>query len=796
MKTKVVAIKPFAHQRKSLAHAKTTDIVLDCSDAGCVSADTEFLTPSGWKRIDQYQCGDLVAQFHPQVREIEFVAPLEYVKKPCSEMVNIAPTRGTSQRLSPEHRVLYYRPDGSHDVCSAIDFMRELHARNAAHLGRKFCTTFSVKHEATLNLSDVEIQLMVAVIADGHFGDSTSRCVIRLKKDRKIDRLRSLLLRSGIDYDVRVCGGQDPDFIVYIFNAPRREKEFTSFWWSADQRQLELIAQELPHWDSAVDPRPSGGVRFSTTSELSANFAQYAFAAAKMTASCKYAVRDRTKQGRGVSVEYYVHASVGDGMVGPGRERSVYLAPNPEGFKYCFEVPSSFLLLRHNGYIFATGNTGKTGVVVWDFEARRKKGGKCALVLGPKSLLRSAWFNDFKKFAPKLKVVVATAEVRAETFAEEADVYVTNHDAVKWLAKQNKKFFEKFDTLIVDESTAYKHGTSQRSKAVAKITKYFQYRRAMTATPNSRSITDVWHQAFLLDGGLRLGKSFFQFRNTVCQPEQVGRSEKAIQWADKDGAEEAVFGLLQDIVVRHKLSECADIPDNHRYTMEYELTPKQRKAYDEMRDKQMLILFPPTPVNLSAGLMGKKKPEATVVTAVHAAVALNKLLQIASGAVYESPDKYHLIDNGRYIMAMDLAEERKHPLIFFHWKHQRDALVAEAKKRGLKYGLIDGSIPQSQRDAVMVQYQAGMLDGVFAHPKSAAHGLTFTKGTSTIWVSPTADAELFEQGSRRQHRIGQTEKTEVLTILGKDTQDERVYHEILVPKQKRMTNLLNLFATA
>ena len=788
-------MKPYTHQRKSLAHAKTTDVVLDCSDAGCVSADTEFLTPHGWERIDQYRDGDRVAQFHPDSREIEFVAPLEYIKRPCTEMVIIAPVRGTSQRLSPEHRVLYYRPDGSYDVCSAIDYMHELHARNAAHLGRKFCTTFSVKNDSALDLSDVEIQLMVAVIADGHFGDSTRRCVIRVKKDRKIDRLRSLLLRSGIDFNVRVCGGQDPDFVVYTFDAPRREKEFTSFWWGASQRQLELIAQELPHWDSAIDPRPSNGVRFSSTSELSANFAQYAFAAAKMTTSCKYAVRDRTKQGRGISVEYYVHAFTGDGMVGPGRENSVYLAPNPEGFKYCFEVPSSFLLLRHDGYIFATGNTGKTGVVVWDFEARRKKGGGCALVLGPKSLLRSAWYNDFEKFAPKLKVVVATAEVRAETFAEDADVYVTNHDAVKWLAKQPKKFFEKFDSLFIDESTAYKHATSQRSKAVAKIVKYFRYRRAMTATPNSRSITDVWHQVFLLDGGQRLGRSFFQFRNTVCQPAQVGRSEKAIQWTDKEGAEEAVFGLLQDIVIRHKLEECVDIPVNHRYTVEYELTPKQRKAYDEMRDKQMLVLFPPTPANLSAKLLGKKKPEIAAITAVHAAVALNKLLQIASGAVYESPEKYHLIDNSRYAMAMDLAEERVQPLIFFQWKHQRDALIAEAKKRGLKYGLIDGSVSQSMREAVVTQYQMGQLDGIFAHPKSAAHGLTLTRGKSTIWVSPTADAELFEQGSRRQHRIGQTEKTEVVTILAKDTQDERVYNEILVPKQKRMTNLLDLFTT-
>lgn len=430
--------------------------------------------------------------------------------------------------------------------------------------------------------------------------------------------------------------------------------------------------------------------------------------------------------------------------------------------------------------------TGKTGVVVWSVQTRRKRGGGCALVLGPKSLLRSAWYNDFKKFAPELKVSIATALNRAEAFAEDADVYVTNHDAVKWLAQQPKGFFAKFDTLIIDESTAFKHATSQRSKAIAKIVKYFKHRRAMTATPNSRSITDVWHQAYLLDDGKRLGDSFFKFRNSVCTPIQVGRHAQAINWVDKDGAEEAVFGLLSDIVIRHKLDECADIPENHRYTMEYELPPAQRKAYDQMERDALLMLFPDK---------AKSKKDGVVITAAHAAVVLNKLLQIASGAVYEVTDKYHLIDDGRYQMTMDLVEERVHPLVFFHWKHQRDALIAEATKRKLSYGLIDGSVSAAMRNVHVQKYQAGQLDVMFAHPMSAAHGLTLTRGRSTIWVSPTANAEHFEQGSKRQHRIGQQHKTEVITILAKDTYDERVYNEILMPKQKRMTNLLDLFHT-
>ena len=149
--------------------------------------------------------------------------------------------------------------------------------------------------------------------------------------------------------------------------------------------------------------------------------------------------------------------------------------------------------------------TGKTFVAIKAFERRRKKGGGRALILAPKSLLRTTWANDFKKFAPGMEVIVSTADKRVDLLGLKADAYVTNTDAVKWLAEQPAKFFKGFDTLIIDESSAYKHPSTKRSKAAAKVASHFKNRRLMTGTPNGRSITDIWHQAFLLDGGARLG---------------------------------------------------------------------------------------------------------------------------------------------------------------------------------------------------------------------------------------------------------------------------------------------------
>lgn len=425
--------------------------------------------------------------------------------------------------------------------------------------------------------------------------------------------------------------------------------------------------------------------------------------------------------------------------------------------------------------------TGKTYVRIMAFAKRRKAKNGCMLVVAPRSLLRTVWLNDIKKFAPHLTVSVCDAANRDKGFAVNADVYVTNTDAAKWLAAQKTPFFKKFTELVIDESTAFKHHTSQRSKFMGKIAQHFDYRACMTGTPNSLSITDVWHQAFILDGGKRLGNSFYKFRDSVCTPKQVGRQAQMVKWEDKDGAEEAVFGLLSDIVVRHRFEDCVDIPANHQYTIDYDLTPKQMVAYLDMEQTQLLTLT------------GKGK-SITNVTAINAASVATKLLQISSGAVYDGTGKYQLVDTARYEMILDLIEQRKHSLCFFLWQHQRDLLIAEADKRSINFCLLDGSTSDRDRDEMVQGYQAGVYQVMFAHPQSAAHGLTLTRGTATIWSSPTYNLEHFKQGSKRIPRMGQTQKTETIVVTAKGTLEEQVYTKML-DKDARMTNLLELFAS-
>jgi len=448
--------------------------------------------------------------------------------------------------------------------------------------------------------------------------------------------------------------------------------------------------------------------------------------------------------------------------------------------------------------IFDTSDpgTGKTLVYINLINRNNLETKKRSLVICPKSLMRSAWSNDIKKFAPWLSVSVASASNRAEAFKFEADVYITNHDAVNWLVKQRPSFFEKFSTLIVDESGAYKHHTSLRSKALNKISAHFMYRYGLNGTPMTNSVTDVWNQIRFLDGGTRLGKSFFAFRDSVCRPKQVGPSPNMVKWEDKVGAEDAVTMLLKDIIIRNKLEECVDLPENIMYTVPYYFSEKQKNAYIQMEMAEIAAL-----------------EDGSVVSAVNAASVMTKLLQISSGAVYgdslavaaqhvpslvpaavaqrmgASDNVYHVVDEGRYQLIMDLIEARDHSVTFFLWKHQRDLLVENARKRKISFAVIDGSVSEKERAQIVTQYQQGMYQTIFAHPQSTAHGLTLTRGNTTIWASPTYNLEHFQQGNRRIFRIGQKQKTETIVVLADDTCEQRVF-DALQSKNVRLTSLL------
>lgn len=432
---------------------------------------------------------------------------------------------------------------------------------------------------------------------------------------------------------------------------------------------------------------------------------------------------------------------------------------------------------RTHKAVFDTSDpgTGKTRA-----HAESIRGSGRVLITCPTTLMRAAWGNDLDEFTPHLTYAYADADTRMDAFQSGAQVIIINTDGIKWVAENIKKLgnLKDFKRLIVDESAYYKHHTSQRSKALVKVSRYFDERACLTGTPNPISVTELWNQLFVLDDGKRLGTSFYQFRNSTQVSEQVGPSAQHVNWVDRPGAEEAVRELIADITIRHSFEEVmTHVPPNHTTAYEFELSKKAQKFYEEMRDTSIL----------------KLKDAST--TAVHAAVLRSKLLQIASGAVYtvseDDNSTYSLLCNKRYQFIADLVETREHSVTFFLWRHQKEELAREYAKRGITFAIIDGGVKPADRDRIVKQFQNGDLDNVLLHPATGAHGLTLTAGDTTFWASPTSQADFLKQGKHRIYRGAQDKVTNTVLVHAKNTVEAIVY-ERLNTRTSRMNDFLSM----
>ena len=430
---------------------------------------------------------------------------------------------------------------------------------------------------------------------------------------------------------------------------------------------------------------------------------------------------------------------------------------------------------------FSDPGTGKTRSHIDAFLER--PGRKRALVFAPLSILQPAWGNDIKQYAPSASFAIADAKHRKAALYSSADFVLCNHDgakAVAKMAKEDKHLLSDFDTLIIDEATAYKNlagrGGSDRAQAIADIRHHFEHRGLLTGTPGSNSILDLWAIAFLADDGKRLGTSYYAFRNQVTTPKQVGPSAQMIEWVEKPGAIDIVSKQLEDITIRFEKSQCVDIPANHVFTVYTELPKEVRQIYNEML-RESLVMF----------------ESGEIVNAINAGARAAKLLQICTGAVYADGRVARLVHLDRYKLVIDLIQERPWPcVVVFNWQHEREQLTRLADSAHIPFAVLDGSTPERQRPDIVNRFQAGKLQALFIHPQTAAHGLTLTAGRSTIWASPTANAEHFLQANARIDRNGQKHETETILIAAKGTREEHVY-EMLQGKVGRVTTLLDIF---
>lgn len=340
--------------------------------------------------------------------------------------------------------------------------------------------------------------------------------------------------------------------------------------------------------------------------------------------------------------------------------------------------------------------------------------------------------------------------VRLQQALSEADVHVINFDLLVWLVKALDGKWP-WDTVIVDEASKLKDPKSWRSRALWHVRPLIRHFKQLTGTPAGNGLLDLYGQVLLLDKGDRLGRTEHQFKQRwFTKEDRDGRV-----WTPKPGALEYVVEACRDICYSLRAEDYLDLPPMIMNTVYVELPPKAKTQYAKLHREMYLEL------------------ESGAVDSVNAAVATGKCQQFANGAIWLNEE-----DERKWVSTHDAKLEALQEvldntggepvLVAYHYKHDLAKLQA---------AFPNGEALSTDPD-VIKRWNQGKIPLLFAHPKSAGHGLNLQWGGRTlVFYSLTWSLEDYEQiieriGPVRQLQAGLNRTVYVHLIVAKDTIDE------------------------
>jgi len=408
---------------------------------------------------------------------------------------------------------------------------------------------------------------------------------------------------------------------------------------------------------------------------------------------------------------------------------------------------ASFLTMHKRSFVFSEPGTGKTLSALWaaDYLMNRGDVRRC-LILCPLSIMQSAWLSDLNNSIIHRSAIVAhhaQATRRIEMIQQNYQFVITNYDGLNLIANEVVND-GRFDLIIVDEANAYKTVTTKRWKSLKAIIKPETHLWMMTGTPASQSPVDAYGLAKLVNP-TGVPMFFTGWRDKVMNKMTM------YKWAPKPEAKDLVHEALQP-AIRFTKAQCLDLPPVLTMTREVPLTPQQAKYYNMLKDKMLV------------------QASGETISAVNAATAVSKLLQISCGAAYTDDKEVVEFDSAPRLGVLEeiLEETDRKVIIFALFKSTIDTIHTHLNKRGIPTEFINGTVTPPRRADIIRRFQNEENPRVLVmQPQATAHGITLTKADTVIFYGPLMSVEQYTQAIARADRKGQnSDKVTVIHIQG------------------------------
>ena len=396
-----------------------------------------------------------------------------------------------------------------------------------------------------------------------------------------------------------------------------------------------------------------------------------------------------------------------------------------------------------------------------DFEATR------LLAIGPKRVAKRVWSDELKEWKHlnglSISRIVGSAEECFDALRTKADIHTIGRERVPWLRAQfldgrgksgKLKFRWPWDTVAVDESQSFKSQGSQRWDALNELRPYFPRMWQLSGTPAPNGYGNLWAPFYLLDRGVRLGKTEKDFKDRWFTPPE-GMFAK---WNLSKQGEVQIQSAIKDLVLSLREEDYLSLPPVSQNFIRVTLSPAAMATYKKMEREYI------------AEVAGKK------LTAVNAGVLDGKLLQLANGACYTGVDREWVEFHSAKTEALDETLENLpgKALIAYGYQHDLARIIKVVERRAKEDSR---TFTLLKSDGSFDAWARGEVEWGILHPASAGHGLNdmYKAGCSDIiHFGLTNNLEWYQQVNARigggHRRVGKNIR--VHHIVADGTRDD------------------------
>ncbi|KYK33093.1 MAG: hypothetical protein AYK22_08670 [Thermoplasmatales archaeon SG8-52-3] len=426
---------------------------------------------------------------------------------------------------------------------------------------------------------------------------------------------------------------------------------------------------------------------------------------------------------------------------------------------------------------FMEMGTGKSKVLIDNISMLYDKGKiNGALIIAPKGVYQN-WYdteipvhmaNHIEKDVVLWKAMINQKQQNElnKLFESTEKLHVLCMNVEALSTKKGLDFAAKFmschSTLMaIDESTTIKNPDAKRTRNIVELGKEAKYKRILTGSPVTKSPLDLYKQCEFLDPYLLDYGSYYAFRTryAVMRSANFGGRSVQIVVGYKNLGE--LSEKLEPFSYRCLKEDCLDLPD-YTYTKRViQLTPEQKKLYQQMK---ILAL---------AELDGKQ------MTTQSAMVQLMRLHQITCGHFTADDGTIKEVKNERLDALIDiLSEVENKAVIWAHYRHDINAIVNAVEKTFGKdsYVTYYGDTTNEERQNAIKQIQDpnSKVRFIIGTPQTGGYGITLTGANVMVYYANGYDYEKRIQSEARINRAGQTRKMTYIDIIAEDTVDEKI----------------------